>query len=688
LVRATRGLTYAWELACRPYIGFTVVPDSKPPTSKDATPRPFGPFVLERRIAIGGTAEVFYARPRQGQRPAPQLVIKRLLPERSNPEHYQALSREAELHRAVRHENVVTVFGAGMVGNEPYLAMEYVAGVDLHRLLRFSIAESKGLPPFVAVYIARLVALALHAVHSALDDNGARLNITHGDVSPSNIYLSTSGEVKLGDFGVAHTAQRDGADRSESIKGKFGYLAPEQLVGDPFDHRSDIFALGVVLGEMLIGGKIFPGNGQLAILLSIREANIEPLRRAAEQMPAALFQTCTRALERAPEARYPDAAAFADSLEPWFDGAKARAALAECVARALDANVLARQYEQRFRNASQPQVAGAERRSAQRPSETSAVRRANVLIHADVSFPNLLELAATGQLKLDDEVSLMGADFRKVEAVDELSRYLMPSTTSTTGQLFQPGVPDFTADLGEVTMLEVLARLRMRRESGALFVARTNRRGEPDRKDMYLSAGRLLHVASSDREELLGQYALRLKLIDQEQLDQALANLRSFGGRLGDTLIGLGLADATAVFRAIRNQGRDRVASLCCWRDGRVHLYRGAEPGHLEFPLDLDLTVPMMAGAMLQLRQPGDPLSRVTRLHPGRRFNEAASEEERGGAPASLLELPNFVSTGSALAEVIERMLGWARESQRVVPEREARAAIVVALALEWLRAE
>jgi hypothetical protein len=135
-------------------------------------------------------------------------------------------------------------------------------------------------------------------------------------------------------------------------------------------------------------------------------------------------------------------------------------------------------------------------------------------------------LAATGQLKLDDEVSLMGADFRKVEAVDELSRYLMPSTTSTTGQLFQPGVPDFTAELGETPMLEVLARLRMRRESGALFVARTNRRGEPDRRTCTCPRAAAPGCLFG-REELLGQYALRLKLIDQEQLDQALANLRS-----------------------------------------------------------------------------------------------------------------------------------------------------------------
>ena len=214
------------------------------------------------------------------------------------------------------------------------------------------------------------------------------------------------------------------------------------------------------------------------------------------------------------------------------------------------------------------------------------------------------------------------------------------------------------------------------------------RRGDPDRKDMYLSGGRLLHVASSDREELLGQYALRLKLINQEQLDEALRNLRSFGGRLGDTLIGLGLADPTAVFRAIRNQGRDRVASLCCWRDGVIHLYRGSEPGHVEFPLDLDLSVPMMAGAMLQLRQSIDPLAQVTRLHPGRRFDSTAAEEERGGAPPTLLQLVMLLGSGLPLSDAIEGLGDWGRQVGRAVPEREARAAVLVAIALEWLRAE
>ena len=115
------------------------MPEEKSQTAiRDGRIGPFGPFVLERRIAIGGCAEVFLARPRQGQKPAPELVIKRLARPRGKQHDFDVLSREAELHRAVRHGNVVTVFGAGMVGDEPYLAMEYVPGVDLHRLLRLA----------------------------------------------------------------------------------------------------------------------------------------------------------------------------------------------------------------------------------------------------------------------------------------------------------------------------------------------------------------------------------------------------------------------------------------------------------------------------------------------------------------------------------------------------------------------
>jgi serine/threonine-protein kinase len=590
----------------------------------------------------------------------------------------------------VRHENVVTVFGAGMVGTEAYLAMEYVPGVDLHRLLRLAASENRALPASLAVYITWCMARALQAVHSAQDASGVALDITHGDVSPSNIYLSMSGEVKLGDFGVAHSTRAGVGDGEEGNKGKSGYRAPEQLSGEALDQRSDIFSLGVVLGEMLIGQKIFPGHGQLAIALSIREANIEPLRRAKDRLPRAVFEACTRALARKPSDRFPSAGDFAESLARSCRAGEDRSLLGEWVAWATDADVHGQKLEQRLRHSSGARPISSER--AVRPSaplsDASSVRRGGELVHSGVSFSGLLELAATGQLKLDDEVSVGGEPFHRVEAIDELSRYLMPSTASTTRQLFEPGVPDFTAMLSETPMLEVLARMRMRRESGALFVTRT-RRGAPDRKDMYLSLGRLLSVGSSDREESLGQYVLHLKLITRAQLDLALGNLNEFGGKLGDTLVGLGLLDRSRVLRVIQNHARDRVAALCGARDGHVELYRGAEPAQQQqFPLELDLSVPMMAGAMLLLRQTEDVLAHVVRLHPGRRFAEAESQEERGDAPASLRELLALLRPALPLSEAVRQLMAWGKGLERALPEREARAAILVALALEWVRAE
>ena len=256
---------------------------------------PFGPFLLERRIAVGGSAEVFLARPKIGVVPAARLVVKRLLPASREGSEFDVLEREAELHQAVRHPNVVKVFGAGMVGDEPYLAMEYVEGVDLYRLLRRAEADSRRMPPALAVYVARRVADALIAVHDARDKNGAALSIVHRDVTPSNIYLSIEGAVKLGDFGIARVLQLTKQVKpTAGLKGKFGYLSPEQVAGEAFDHRADLFALTVLLGEMLIGERIFPGSGQLAVLLAIRDVNIEPLRRKAHELPPGLFELCVQ----------------------------------------------------------------------------------------------------------------------------------------------------------------------------------------------------------------------------------------------------------------------------------------------------------------------------------------------------------------------------------------------------------
>jgi eukaryotic-like serine/threonine-protein kinase len=671
---------------------------------------PFGPFVLERRIAVGGSAEVHLARPKTGTNPAPRLVVKRLISGRTE-DQFDVLDHEAELHRAVVHPNVVTVFGAGMVGAEPYLAMEYVEGVDLYRLLRFTEGEQRRLPVGIGVFITRHLAAALAAVHSATGPDGAPLGIVHRDVTPSNVYLSTTGEVKLGDFGIARVSERlRPPSANPGLKGKFAYLAPEQISGDPIDHRVDLFALAAILGEMLIGERVFPGGGQLAVLLAIRDANIEPLRRKAELLPQGLYAICEKALARDPEARFPSAEALSEALESYErpNAEDLRRDLASLVRQASDPHRLVQQIRdsvERMRAVARrtppirpapesvPPVASVPKVMAttkpvpppRRVEDVWRVRRADGRLFEKIGLPRLLELVATGELDGNDEVAFFDGEFRKIDEIPELARHLLPSTTQTTRQLFRPGAPDYRAMLGDTPMMEVLAQMRQQRDTGALFAERADRTGAPQRKELYLKAGRLHYVASSDRTELLGEYLVRRQALTREQLDAALASIAGSGGRLGDTLVGLGFVEAVDVFRAIRDQGRDRVAAICGWRRGSAMFYRGAEPPHVEFPLDLDLSSPMMAGAIVQSQ--GNPRALLpddsTRLNPGPRHYAAFDPGELGTAPVSLRAVPKLAGSRLTVGEALAGILRTPAE--RRIGDKEAAAALVAAKAIGWV---
>jgi hypothetical protein len=667
--------------------------------------------LLQRRIAVGGSAEVFLARPRAGELPVPRLVVKRLVLSARQSADFDVLEREASLHQAVAHPNVVRVFGAGLVDNEPYIAMEYVDGVDAYRLLRRCEAERREIPPGLAVHIARRVAAALGSVHEARDENGEALNIVHRDITPSNIYLSVAGEVKVGDFGIARASQPERAQRrqpSGGLKGKFGYLAPEQVAGEPFDYRADLFSLTVVLGEMLIGERIFPGSGQLAVLLAIRDVNIQPLRRAAGRLPGGLFEVCEKALSRNPDDRYQSAQQLSDALASFdLPERRGRAMLGEWVGWARDSTRLVRRLEGRIRDSVQRlravRLAGASPAAAApaaqklplgkpEPVVTKVmpkVRRADGSDVETVAFPTLLEMLATGELGRNDEVALLDDEFQQIGEIDELARHLLPSTTATTSTMFEPGVPDYQAKLDDTSMLEVLARMRRGRESGAVFVERRDARG-PRRKEIYLDRGRLLHVASSERNELLGEYLVRRGALTREQLDAALGILAIEGGRLGDTLISMGAVDAMDVFRSIRDQGRDRVAALCGWRSGSLTFYRGNRPNQVEFPLDLDLASPMMAGVIVVSR--GAPVALLPtdgiRLEPGPKAYAALDSAEKGTAPISLQMVPDLVTGPDRVT--VQQALALLTSPQegrgvRAISQKEAAAALVAARALGWV---
>ncbi len=619
------------------------MPNDNPPPRRgvpqhmQSGPVRFGPYWLDSRLAVGGTAEVYIARPVDPRVEPQRLVVKRLLPHFvQDADGRTMFEREARLHASVQHDNVVTVYGSGTAEEgEPYLAMELVDGCDAYRLLRRLSQQQQTLSAKVSVHVAREVLRALASVHSAQDKNGVPLGIIHRDVTPSNLYLARSGAVKLGDFGIARSTARATLKNNEAakLKGKFAYLAPEQVAGEPFDHRADLFSLATVLAEMILGQPLFPGSGQLAVLLAIRDTRIDPLIQAKDKMPAGLFEVLERALARDPRARFQHAAAFAAELKA-FDPApeESQKELGRLVtwvqtAPSTEQMRLVRESARAMRAARQPSAPVAppapvlerigrvegrppsdadpyERVTSDYPPLPSFVLTGDGVKLGPWTFARLVEAIATSAIGRGDQVDYMGRGYALIDSIDELARF-MPAGSTATVDVPGPGHPDFSANLANTSMLELLMKILVERETGALFAERTaDEHGEAGRKDLYFQEGRLHHIASSNASELLGEYLVRRGKLAREELDMALAVLPRYGGRMGDTLISLGLVDPVDVFRAIREQGRDRVCDLFLWKRGKVAFYRGAQEKRVEFPLKLELPGLMLAG--LEAAQPND----------------------------------------------------------------------------------
>ncbi|HET9597877.1 MAG TPA: serine/threonine-protein kinase [Anaeromyxobacteraceae bacterium] len=274
-----------------------------------------GGYDIQARIGRGGMAEVLLAREVGGPRAGAPVVVKRLLPALARDAECRALfGREAELARSLDHPGLVRALGAGAEEGIPYLVLEYVDGRDVSRLLAACAGRRIRLPVDFAAYVAHEVARALDHAHRLAGRDGRALGLVHCDVSPSNVFVSRAGAVKLGDFGVARLAGEAGR---RPAFGKVRYLAPEQLAGGPVAPRTDVFGLGATLHELLTGAPAFPGDDPDAVARHILRGERRPPSRDRPEVPPALDEVVLRAL--AVEDRTPDAAALATALAGCYD---------------------------------------------------------------------------------------------------------------------------------------------------------------------------------------------------------------------------------------------------------------------------------------------------------------------------------------------------------------------------------
>jgi len=239
-----------------------------------------------------------------------EIAIKRILPHFTEDENFvRMFIDEATIAAKLHHANIVQIFDFDQVEETYFIAMEYVEGRDLKQTMKKSRKSDAPVGVWQTVYIAMEVAKALHYAHSRTH-KGRPLNIVHRDVSPQNVMISYSGEVKIMDFGIAKAAERSTKTRAGTVKGKCAYMSPEQARGKPLDQRSDLFALGIILWELLTRKRLFAGETDFETLSNVLKCAVEPASSFNPKVPAELDEILGRVLVKSADGRYPDCGAL------------------------------------------------------------------------------------------------------------------------------------------------------------------------------------------------------------------------------------------------------------------------------------------------------------------------------------------------------------------------------------------
>jgi serine/threonine-protein kinase len=544
------------------------------------TPKQIGKYQILDRLAIGGMAELFKAQLIGNLGFEKLVAIKKILPHLANDRTFvEMFIDEARITAQLDHRHIVQVFELGTDADTPYIAMQYVDGLDVLALLRECARAQIRLPPDLAAIIARDVLDALDYAHQALDVHGRPLGIIHRDISPGNVLLSWRGDVKLTDFGIARAAERRHKTETGTLKGKYGYMSPEQVSGAEIDSRSDLFAVGILLAEMVMARRLFTSTNELDILLMVRDARLDRLHKYASEFPVELRVLTVRALQRRPEDRWQTAAQFRDAIDEWIRrttrvtsrdlasliGAVINAPTADLVEGAIS--------EETDEDAG---LAG--------PMTRMSIAKAEAEAKAARAEYNSVEGIPDGVPGFEGSSGTISVSEDDV----------MPEAVEKTSG------PREVGDLKEQPVLRVLYRLGRSKATGMLSLE--GRAGVL--KEAYMTDGQPQFVNSNVESERLGNFLLEQKALTPQALQRAVSVMHHFGGRLADTLVGLDLLDPLEAYRLLAKQVAAKLMESFSWQKGRYTWTPRAPNPYKSRALHLDAFRVIGAGAA----QIGEPL--------------------------------------------------------------------------------
>lgn len=283
---------------------------------QDLYPKSFGKYLLTKRIAVGGMAEVFKAKLLGAKGFEKTLAVKRILPEYSNDEEFVSMFvDEARISSNLHHKNIVQVFEFGEVNHQYYLTMEFIDGCNLKNLFFRVLKQNKRLPRELIYFIILKTASALDYAHKVkMEGQVQALQLVHRDVSPQNILLSKMGDIKITDFGIAKAAIKLSQTQPGKIQGKYSYMSPEQALGKPLNHQSDIFSLGIVFYELLTAKKVYGSSETIKRYSEATKANIPRIGSILTDLPDQIDTLISRMTAKSVHDRPKDCTEIIDTL--------------------------------------------------------------------------------------------------------------------------------------------------------------------------------------------------------------------------------------------------------------------------------------------------------------------------------------------------------------------------------------
>ena len=402
--------------------------------SVSAQPTKFGPFLLDRKLAEGGMAEVYLAHHVGFGGFQKQVVVKRILPALAMHQDFvNMFLNEARLAARLSHANVVQVIESGEIDGRYYIAMEFIDGSDLKPF--YDDAERGGdpVPPGLACRIIADLLAGLHYAHTVSDEQGRPLGLVHRDVSPQNVLITRTGNVKIVDFGIAKATNAAGQQtRVGQVKGKISYMSPEQAMGKPVDARSDVFACGILLWELVTGQRLFSRPNDMATIMAITDDNRRPVRSVRPELPEELDHVLMQALARSLTDRYPSAQAMQNELE----------ALIRSQGWDADRRALERHMEARLALPSIPTLRAVDDAEADEPAtmlDSPLVRQALKAAYAKAASPEVSASSQAATLALSAQAVRVAA--AATQPPRATSRPVESSQRPLEAPLPTPGVP-------------------------------------------------------------------------------------------------------------------------------------------------------------------------------------------------------------------------------------------------------